>query len=376
MFSNILFLSLAMGGIYFLLKFLNSEKIKNKITNSFWYSILIGIFFGLSLIVRTSEVIWLFLLVLIILLFNLKKLKNKWQYLILSLIIFSACFIPIFYHNKILYNNYFSTGYNLDTMTENLESGEVSKISYLKAIFLPFGFHPRVMWHVFKNYFIKLFWTWIVLFIMSVIWFFKKKKKLNKNQICYFCILFLVSCFLFIYYGSWFFQDSINSNLISLGSSYVRYFLPVFVLGIPAIVWLFLKMKKVYRIILFCLLIICSIFMVFYKNEESLNAINNQLLNNQKQVKEILEVINKDDIILMDIGTDKIIMPEHTRLIVHQNDIEWKEIKKILDYQKVYYFHHKEADLEVLNKEKFNPHGLKIEEVKNNSKQLYLIINY
>lgn len=373
MFSNVLFLSLVMGGIYFLLKFLNSEKTENKITNSFWYSILIGLFFGLALSVRTSEIVWLFLLVLILLIFNFKKLKDRWQYLILSLGIFVACFIPVMYQNKILYNNYLSTGYNLNTMTENLESGEVSQISYLKAVFLPFGFHPRVMVSVFKNYFVKLFWLWIVLFVMSVIWFFKKKKKLDKNQICYLIILLVVSCWLLVVYGSWYFSDSIG-GLISLGSSYVRYFLPIFVLIIPTIAWLLIKIKKkIFLIIIFCLIFGFSFYQVFWQNDESLSAINLRLLENQKQSEKILGIINENDIILMDSGTDKIIMPEHTRMIVPQNDIEWEQIKRILKYQPIYYYHHKEIDVDILNSEKFEKWGLGVERIENN---LFLIKNF
>ena len=124
LFHNILFLSLLIIGLYFLIRLINSSRKK------LLYSILFGLFLGLSLIVRTSEIVWVTLVILIICIFNLKKIFNfsacrrkinspvptksghlplkrggqpkTWSYLLISLIVFSACFVPIFYHHQIL----------------------------------------------------------------------------------------------------------------------------------------------------------------------------------------------------------------------------------------------------------------------------------
>ena len=370
MFHNILFFSLFLVGLYFLLKLFQTPDSRFKIINlsrtAMRDSTLTGLFFGLSLITRTSEVVWIFLIVLIILIFNFKKLKTLWPYLILSLIIFSACFIPVFYQNKILYNNYFFTGYNLDTMTENLESGEVKKLNLAKAIFLPFGFHPRVIFSVIKNYVVKLFWPWLILWFAGLILFIKDKNKNQfKNYKLYLCLL-TTTYYLLFYYGSWFFTDSLNPNLISIGSSYVRYFIPLFIFNIPLIAFLFYKLwsKKIFYkislLVVACLLLIFS-YNLTYSGSESLSSIKNQINKYNIQSQNILTKINSEDIILMDTSTDKIIFPEHKKLIVPQNGVEWPEIKNILNHKKVFYFHHRsDVSQDFLNSNKFFPQDLKI----------------
>ncbi|MBU4482159.1 hypothetical protein KKC16_01780 [Patescibacteria group bacterium] len=369
MFHNVLFLSLLIMGLYFLIKLLNTNK------NKLCISILTGLFLGLALITRTSEIVWVFLLVLFILSrvpgIKFKKLKNLWLYLLLSLVIFSFCFIPVLYQHKILYNNYFSTGYPIHTVSSNLESGEIQSINYFQALVLPFGFHPRVMlFHVFYKYILNLFWLWIILYFAGLIVFLKIKKTEKEKK---YIPLFIIPYSLFIYYGSWFFQDSTDPNLISLGSSYVRYFLPLFIFSLPLIAFLLVKigmyLKKKNKIVFQCssvLVFLClsafSCYQVYFANSESLISVKNQLIKYQIQNQSLLEKINPDDIIYLSAGTDKILFPERKHLIVPQDGIEWIEIKKLLNYKKVYYFHHNEnTSLEELNKNIFNQENLKLE---------------
>ena len=61
-----------------------------------------------------------------------------------------------------------------------------------------------------------------------------------KNQILYFISFLFISAYLFIYYGSWQILDNINSQKITIGNSYLRYWLPIFIMGLPFVV-LFLK---------------------------------------------------------------------------------------------------------------------------------------
>jgi len=369
MFHNVLFLSLLIVALYLLIKLLHADLrgCKSRFTQ-ICLAIFAGLFFGLAIITRTSEIVWVFLMVLAILIFYWKKLKSVWLYLLLSLIIFTACFIPVLYNNKILYDNYFSTGYPLHTSTENLESGEVSGISFLKAVFLPFGFHPRVIiTHAFYKYIFKLFWPWLILWLVGLVVFLKdvRAKALSYK---YFYLL-LIPFYLFLYYGSWFFRDALDPDLVSIGSSYVRYFLPMFVFSMPLIGFLSVKVsecpvskKKIIYLFLipyFLFLLIYSGYQVLYSGPESLTATKQQLIKYQTQATDLLQYIDKDDIILMGTGTDKVLFPERKHLIVPQNGVEWPEVQRILPYKNVYYFHHtQEASQDYLNEIKFNPQGL------------------
>lgn len=103
MFHNVLFLTLLFGGLYFLLKLFSVSlcNFKRDFTRiKYFYAVLAGLFLGLGLITRTSEIVWMFLLVSVFLLFNLKLLKNYYKYILLILIISILCFVPVLINNK------------------------------------------------------------------------------------------------------------------------------------------------------------------------------------------------------------------------------------------------------------------------------------
>ena len=374
MFHNVLFLSLLIIGLYFLVKLFSSNK------NKLLLSGLTGLFLGLALTARMSEIVLVFLMVLIILIFYCREFKKNLHYLFFSLIIAAACFIPILFQNKIVYDNYFYTGYNLNTMTEDLESGEVGRLNIIQAVFLPFGFHPRVLAYVIYNYILKLFWPWLILWLCGLLLFLQDIRSKDRSYKLYGYLLSVI-CYLLLYYGSWFFKDSVT-GIISLGSSYVRYFLPLFIFNIPLIAYLIVKFwqkKNIYLKILFvlvlCLLFFVSGIQVYRQTPESLLAVRNQLIKYNIQAQDLLEYTRPDDLILLDIGTDKIFFPERKHLIVPQNGVEWPEVHKALDIFKavqgcdcqskiisgVYYFHHTDkVNADYLNQVKFNPQDLEI----------------
>ncbi len=362
MFHNVLFLSLLLGGIYFLLKLFDIDKIKSK----YIYSVLTGLFFGLSLITRTSEIVWVLLIVLIILGFNFKKIR--WKYLLISLIIFILCFVPVLANNKVLYGSYLATGYSR-VVSENLEEiSHAEQISLVEAVLLPFGFHPRVIVaHSIYKYFVRLFYFWIILFISGLIWFFKSEK--TKNQRMYFWFFSVSSVFILIYYGSWFFQDSLDPRLISVGSSYVRYFLPIYIFALPFVGFLIVKLweirKKVWNKALVGVLILCilglSFNMMYSKKPESLVQIKNNLLQHRIQAKDILTKTHPDDIILTDVSNDKVVFPERKHLIIPQGGDELKSVKVLLEFTGVWFFYRsKDIKVEYFNENKFNIYGLQI----------------
>lgn len=360
MFHNILFFSLLLGGLYFLIKLFYFKD------NKYIYAILTGLFFGLSLITRTSEIVWVLLIVLIILGFNFKKIR--WKYLLISSVIFILCFIPVLSNNKALYGSYLATGYSR-VVSENLEEiSHAEQIGLAEAILLPFGFHPRVIvTHSIYKYFIQLFYFWIILFILGLVWFFKSKK--TKNQKMYFWFFSISSIFILIYYGSWFFQDSLDPKLVSIGSSYVRYFLPIYIFALPFIGFLLVKLwevsKKIWNktlvvVLMFCILgLSCN--MIYSKKPESLVQIKNNLLQYRIQVKDIMSKTHEDDIILTDVSNDKVIFPERKHLIVPQNGDELKPVKLLLEFTDVWFFYRsKDINVEYFNENKFDPYGLQI----------------
>ncbi len=391
MFNNVLFLSLFLGGLYFFIRLFYVNQQKSEVTlhfgnqnfksvprNSLFIilnSFLAGLFFGLALITRTSEIAWVALMLLVILIFYRKKIKILWPYFLISLVLFMSCFLSVLYQNKILYGNYFSTGYPLSTASANLETGEIKSISPVQAIFLPFGFNLKNIFYVIYNYIFKLFWPWFILVVVGF-WEFIKSPK-TKEQKFYFYLTLAIG-YLIFYYGSWVFHDSSISNLISIGSSYVRYFLPLYVFSLPFIayllvkVWQWQKMTKILKIFLFIPIIYYLSLVTYYtifSGPESLPAVKNNLIAYNVQAQSILEIVPEDALILLDESADKIVFPELKHIIVPQNGVEYAPLRKALrlsQEKNVYYFHNKATDsLDFLNQTKFNPENLEIYEGQN-----------
>lgn len=84
----------------------------------------------------------------------------------------------------------------------------------------------------------------------------------------YVIIFLLISAFLLIFYGSWQFFDNLLREP-SIGTSYVRYFLPIYIFGLPFLsfflLWLWQKkyIFKIVTVILFMTLAVNSLGAVF-----------------------------------------------------------------------------------------------------------------
>lgn len=115
LFHNVLFLSLLIIGLYFLSalfekRIASPKKDKDKYLKrlfsfDFLLSALSGLFFGMAIAVRSSELIWLLLVAFLFLIIKIKKLS------LLRLTVLSSFFVlallPIFYNNQILYGSPF-----------------------------------------------------------------------------------------------------------------------------------------------------------------------------------------------------------------------------------------------------------------------------
>ncbi|HPI67189.1 MAG TPA: hypothetical protein PKZ16_01420 [bacterium] len=368
LFPNILFLFCLIAALYFFIKLISGENFDANRKNVF-LSVLGGLFLGAALIGRTSEIVWLFFLFLLLLIFWHPPLKKVYPFLLLIIFVAALCFVPVFYHHKILYDNYFSTGYPLDTVSNNLETNTISQIAWLKALFLPFGLHLKNIILVIYHYLLKMLWSWFIFWLIGFVFFIKNKPSLKEKK---FLILSLVPSYLLIYYGSWQFYDATVPGLISLGSSYVRYFLPLFIFNLPFVAWLLFfvkaKIKNKYLSFSFIFLVIICLFfwslnLVWFKGPESLSPLKKQLLISQTLAVEVVKNTKPHDLILVSASADKIIFPEHQRLIVPQNGVEWPEIRRLLavtSNSNVYYFTPENSDVMELNEQIFKPQNLNL----------------
>ncbi len=305
MMNNVLFVSLVLIGLYFLIRVIfhieQVSEIRNskfEIRNKFKFSnfktfiihifgivsifdirysnfFLSGLFFGLALLVRTFDMIWLAPVIIVMFLWatrmtqinTLRAVRIRCARRMTRMINIATFLTPLLvsaavllYWNALLYGSPFSFGYQPPAVSLASEAPSVSPLSSYHLIIsylFPFGFHPRAIVRNFWNYGLGLFWWWSILALLGLVFFLKPLCKIISNRY-YTChaiisstrsspaitgiipvrhvfLYFYISIFLIFIYGSGRFIDHPDPQVISLGNSYTRYWLLLHVLSLPLV---------------------------------------------------------------------------------------------------------------------------------------------
>ncbi|MFA5187890.1 MAG: glycosyltransferase family 39 protein [Patescibacteria group bacterium] len=317
MLPNISFLSFVIIGLYFLLQLDKEIKKKN------WLWAILGSFFiALALIIRTNEFVWILAALIFLAVVYYKKLK--WQDVGLCILVCILVFLPILYYNNLTYGSYFSFGYlrlsqgstifaQVPTEFKVSDSGI---LNFVKFIFLPFGFHPKVILVNLYRYVYELFW-W--LFFTSVLGgFIFLKKYHEKKHAVYFVLSLCVGLYLLAYYGSWVFADQLTLALNKIGISYVRYFLPIYILSLPLasifIAWLInlfksKKLKIALAMFLTSVFIGLTINVVYSAGYDNLLAVKQNISDYNNINNKVMALTGANSVIISQ-RSDKIFFPE------------------------------------------------------------------
>ena len=335
-----------------------------------------GLCLALAIAFRTVEVIWIAPIVLIL---GVRFYKNILKKDLIGFIIgLFVILVPLLFVNNALYGNPFTVGYTYHepssavVLIQNPDQA-FPLLSYIKSIL-------KNSW----NYSVTLFpWLSFGSFIglLAVLGSKKKISALSPTMKWYAGITVLVTLFLWIFYGSWNFNDNPDPTLITIGTSYIRYWLPIFVLISPylafAIVWLVDRMHHVFsrRLVLVgltLLLIGLSVQPVFFAEDGLLSARSAMLSFVEKQAK-IFSLTEKDAVIVVD-RADKYLWPERRVVVPLRSDSTFEALPLLLKEGPLYYFGitFPESDLTDLNSVQLPPFGLQIEFVETmNEESLY-----
>jgi len=366
-FPNVLFISLLIIGFYFLA---GRETPKTTVRNYIEY-ILAGLFLGLALTVRLSEAIWvggvLFLLWIIY------RKQVVWLRIILFLVFAFLSFVPVLAYNQIFYGNYFRTAY---TLGGGAALGEVSWFSSVVKLFFPFGLEVKNVLKFFSTYFVGMFWWLAAPLTFGLIVFLKKliAGKLDKKVKTYLLVGGLASLFLFCYYGSWFFYDN-PAKEASIGTSYVRYWLPAYILSLPFIVFALIKLvefvnfrKKILAAILCLIYLLFGIQLTFLDKNDGLAYVSANVKSYAEIARTVNSIIPSDAVIVVD-RADKIFFPEHRVISPLRDDGTYALIPKLVKILPLYYYglpltqkeidliYQNKLDIEVVQMEKIGDFG-------------------
>jgi len=329
MLPNVLFCSLLIISLYFFLKAIHN--------NHLWRYCLAGIFLGLALMTRTSEFFWILWLFGGLLFFYHKNIK--WPHLLLMFFTTVLFFSPVFYFNYINYGQIFSLGYGLsDGGLASFEN--ISSVGLLGKIIFPFGFHPVLALQNFFNYSFVLFSAFSAAVIVGIIFVLRiyrfQSPSFRKKWSGYLWLTLPISIYLIIYYGSWRFFDNPDSNAITIGTSYVRYFLPIYIFALPPLALLLdygyrrLKWRKFLAIAIFILLVLSGYHSVMADGNESLIAVQKNLEVYQVQFAEFSKNLPEKTVIISG-KADKVFFPNIPVIYQLKVPADYVRIKKLIE---------------------------------------------
>jgi len=367
MFHNVLFLSFLIFSIYFFLSasdLRRSHNIYVKLALYFFG----GMFLSLALMTRLSEIWWI-APVLIALIFIFRK-NIFWRGVFVALAVFILFLIPFLAQNKILYGSPFATGYQ-SQIKEN-QSPVTAVQNYLAEkrdaeFIFPFGINLRnIIWSGW-NYFI-MFFPWLVFpAIFGAIIFLSSchsregGNPVKKKEKYYFGIFCFVALWLFVYYGSWRFSDNPDPSKITIGTSYLRYWLPVFVMILPffpkSFLWISEKIKiKFWKIgvpvvVVFFVLAFNS---VFYAEGEGIMDVKTTLARYEIRANEVFNLTEYNSVIVTD-RNDKMFFPNRKIVYPLRSENTYGAVLSALRFIPVYYY-----GIIISEKENFNGLGLEL----------------
>ncbi len=330
LFPNVLFLSLICIGAALLV---------SARTNWRWFfgSLVIG----LALTVRTAEVGWMFAVA--ILLWSLYRREIPWRRVGLSLCAVGIAFLPVFLHNNSLYGNPFYNGYSQidsDALPAVFAWHLQSRfLSTLLSLLLPFGIKPAVVFGNAYAYGVWFFWWMAVPTILGLVLYARVFQSKKEPRAVFTLCFLLTAVWLFVYYGSWEFRDTTLLGP-TIGTSYVRYWLPLFIFGIPyaahALQSITPDMLRRGAVIL---LFFPSFTVVFLQTPESLLPLYRTARADRAVTQAVLEKTEATAVILTE-RSDKLFFPD--RRVIFNDPLDQKKIDRVLSlltsHVPVYYF--------------------------------------
>jgi 4-amino-4-deoxy-L-arabinose transferase-like glycosyltransferase len=377
MFHNVLFMSALIAGLYFSVRMSEvREDVRyfQRHGMAFIFSFLGGISVGISLTARASELLWVGPLFLCLYVFNIRRLGILRPFLFLYGIFMA--WLPVLFWNQTLYGSFFSSGYpelnnSLYSLTQSGGTLAMSAIAFkfdqlksllsnIKATIFHFGFRPEQSYNLFNAYvrtmFPWLFWSGLAGIFTYIVFINEYSRRRWLFLIAWLCI----SLILVIYYGSWTFYDNPDPKSFTIGNSYTRYWLPLYLGALPfaslALVKITAWLRRpvliwALRLIAVVVVMTLSVQFIWLEPSEGLAvSIDKQRTARQEALK-ILNLTEKNSVVITRYS-DKLLFPERKVVIGLFNDPNMiSEYAHLAQRLPVYYynFSFSEGDLAYLN---------------------------
>ncbi|MCF7860015.1 glycosyltransferase family 39 protein [Patescibacteria group bacterium] len=416
MFHNLLFIVFLLGFFLFVsLSIIPADTWQQiKKSRKFWHlhiskkealsyltAFMAGLMLGGAVSARTSELLWLAPTLFVLWLFYVRRLA------LTRLILITAGFIlaimPLLYWNQILYSSPFFGGYGemnrsivqlsqaggqfvQSTVTGHFAQYKTALNTIWQNVFY-FGYHPRQSLWMFYHYVLAMFPILCSLTLLGGIFLlFKLAKKQKRWIYAYLATWLTLSAILVLYYGSWKFNDNPDPTRFTIGNSYTRYWLPLYIMAIPLAALAITSMAKTlskimsmgadfewfhrvrhllavnWTIVISGALVFIFVTFTLFGSEEGLAILYYNHFSDRNNTLAILQQTESNSIIITQYH-DKQLFPERRVInaLLTNNEVN-DSVGKLLEYYPVYYYNFflPSKDLQYLNERRLLPYGFNI----------------
>ncbi len=365
MFHNVLFIVAGLVSLYCGLRALERLRLARRRSIAGWLALvwlaLAGLSFGWMVATRTSELLWLLPVILILVFFYFKEI-GWYRWLWWGAWAWTAM-LPVAIWNQILHGSWYGGGYPaMSQSINNLSQTSLSLLSFssltngsfllekivvLRRIIFHFGFWPRQSLVVFQRYVLEMFPWLLPLAVIGIIIFVVHRRQWSKEKWLFLLIWCLVSVFLVLYYGSWKFNDNPDPSRFTIGNSYTRYWLPIYLGALP---WAadglrrlirFLFRRQVVRWVIIILVAIISFYSLRFSlvgSEEGLILTGRRHINDYKLWSEVMARTEIDSIIITRYH-DKLFFPDRQVIVGLFDDNTMNQYyRNLMNRRPIYYF--------------------------------------
>ncbi len=411
MFHNVLFVVLLLAASYLAVLAVGKKQAREKrkflslpfspcFSWEFAAAFAAGLLAGLAVITRTSELLWLVPAGFVIWLFYARRFG------LMKLILFLAglflALLPVIYYNQALYGSIFHGGYNemnrsLDSISQSggdlvtrVFSGGVNQFGVYLAVIAKnvfyFGFHPGQSLNLFGNYVVKMFpYLFFPALLGFVLLLGQNSRRWQKKHLVYVLAGLILTAILLFYYGSWRFNDNPDPSRFTIGNSYTRYWLPIYLFLLPLATLAIVKVSRfifwskvkthdrlrqwaasALQAALVLTFAALSLVFVLYGSEEGLASLYDSTLAERASARQVLSLTEPAAVIITTYY-DKLLFP-YRRIIMGRlpNEEIEQAAKNLTRRYPVYYynFYLDPAAVNYLNIGKLSAYGLKLELIK------------
>lgn len=384
---NVLFLSLLIFAAYFMLV----RPLRQRKSKIAWLPeldiVLSGLFLGGAIFVRASEIVWIGLVLIFLAIVYRSKITVRASVLFIIAIIIAL--IPMFDLNRSTYGSPVAIGYTIEDGNDQAdfipailatpatpETPATLRQSIEQTLkpFFPFGIHPRAIWRNFNHYAITIFW-WLAVLILIGIPLFYPERKISKDERkirkVYLAVFGFVSLWLVVLYGSWVIHDNPDPAAVTIANSYVRYWLPMYLLAMPlaayAIDWISqrARTKSAQKLIIAALLVLSfglSVRLVYFSKDDGLVDASKTLQRSVEIKTQVFSQTEPDSVIIVD-HADKLFFPDRRVLQPLRSERTYQLMPRIIEQVPLYYYGitFPQKDVIYLNTEKLKGLGLRID---------------